>query len=141
MMRSVRALLAATALCGASACAGFPVTPPRLERPAAPAYSLELQAYAAIESYRAALEGATALVSRPETPEPVVRALAAAEALATPAMQLLAASLSEYLRASAALERAPSQSAAAEAALAGAALTAALTRAEAPLAALRAALS
>jgi hypothetical protein len=142
MTRSLRALaLGAALVCIAPAvgCAATQFTP-ALENPAAQARTLDQKALAALESYAAVLEEATALVRDPRTPAAVKKALVATEAAATPGMQTLEIALAAYLRAqtryqaSASADASQVQKAATALAAATTELGVALQRAEAPVA-------
>ncbi|MGE3304302.1 MAG: hypothetical protein AB7M12_14450 [Hyphomonadaceae bacterium] len=84
-MRALKAVALGLALACMPACASL--------RPAAAAFaaaqSLDQQAYALIASYAALLESAAPVMTDPATPAAVKRALAQAEAAATPAVELV----------------------------------------------------
>lgn len=125
-MRFLRTVALAAAFTLVPACAALPIA-----SPVAAAPTPELKAYAALESYRAALEEAADLAARPETPRALITALAVAERTATPAAEALYRALVAHLAAQAALARDPM--AAEAAALAAIRLNGALQAASGPL--------
>jgi len=98
MHRTLRALALGFALACVPACATL--FPAPTERTAA--QTLEQRAYVLLNGYAAVLEEAADLVRDPATPAALVRALAQAEATATPAIDALHQALSAYAAADAA---------------------------------------
>ena len=106
MIRRLRVCALAVALAATPACVSL--TP---LNPFSAARSADQQAYALIGAYAVTLEEATALMKNPATPRGVKTALAAAEARATPAVELVRVAAIAYRQgetetASAALTRA-----------------------------------
>lgn len=99
-MRIFRCTALTLALAILPACSSLPFAQLAKQAPISRVQSLEIQAFALVESYSIALEAAARLVANPQTPQALVNALARAEANATPA----AASL---LRALALFQQAP----------------------------------
>ena len=141
-MRTIlRALALACVLAALPACSSLGV---RTENPFVAAKTIDQEAYALIGTYAATLEEATDIVRDPSTPASVKKALAKAEAVATPLVETVEIATVAYLKAkadTASLTGAPAPTRAA------ATLTAATTRlhdailaAEAPVKALQAAL-
>lgn len=119
MRNPFRTLMLCTALALTPACAS-----PRLEAPIAAAETLDQRAYALLSTYAALLEEAADIAADPATPRGVVRALAQAEAKASPAIEALGEAAAAYVRAG-------------EDAEAQARLARALGEAQAPIAALQ----
>lgn len=115
MIRRVRICALALALAATPACVSL--TP---LNPFAAARSADQQAYVLIGAYALALEEAGTLVRDPATPRAVKSALAAAEARATPAVELVKIAAVAYRRA--------------ETETTGAALARAIAEAQAPIA-------
>lgn len=84
-MRIIRCAALTLALAILPACSSLPYVPFTKQASISRVQSLEIQAYALVETYSIALESAARLVAQPQTPEVLVRALARAEAAATPA--------------------------------------------------------
>lgn len=140
MKNAFRASLAAVLLLVTPACAS--IRAPDIPNPIAVAQTNDQRALAVIETYAALVEEAADVVANPQTPAPVRRALAQAEAAATPAVDILRIAVTGYLRAQADLEamrgkeRTSVERASAALAVAGVRLADALTQARAPMAAL-----
>jgi hypothetical protein len=90
---SLRALALVCALALAPACASLPIA----QAPAA-TQAAEARAYAVLQSYPVLLETAARIVGDPAVPVDVKRALAAAERVATPAVEALAIAFDAYVR-------------------------------------------
>lgn len=84
-MRIIRCAALTLALAILPACSSLPFGSFTKQASISRVQSLEIQAYALVETYSIALESAARLVAQPQTPEVLVRALARAEAAATPA--------------------------------------------------------
>ncbi len=117
MKHALRTLGLAIALAATPACSTL-----RAANPIPAEASLEQNAYALIGAYALTLEQATALVKNPATPRAVKTALAKAEQVATPAVELVKIAAVAHRRA--------------ETAATGAALAHALAQAQSPVLAL-----
>lgn len=94
MIRGLRVAALALALAATPACVALtPLNPFSVTR------SVDQQAYALMGAYALALDEASALVRNPATPRGVKAALAAAEARATPAVELVKVAAVAYRRA------------------------------------------
>ncbi|MBC7770549.1 MAG: hypothetical protein H7124_17345 [Phycisphaerales bacterium] len=122
MHRTLRALALGFALACVPACAS--VFPPVTEQHAS--QTLEQRAYVLLNGYAAVLEEAADLVRDLDTPPAVIRALAQAEAAATPSVEALHQALTAYAAADAATRASRTD-----------ALSQAIEAAEAPVAAMR----
>src|SRR5690606_31349589 len=96
MRHPLRVLALSLALAAAPACAAFDLGASGIENPLAAAQTLDQRAYALLESYAAVLEEAADIVRDPATPDDVRRALARAEAAATPVVEALHAALAAH---------------------------------------------
>lgn len=107
MKHPIRVITIALALAASPACAALaPFTAPVVA-----AQTLDQRAYALLHTYAAVIEEAADVVRDPAAPDAVKRALARAEAAATPAAEVLAATVSAYLRARAEYDAAGTESA------------------------------
>lgn len=111
-MRIIRCAALTLALAILPACSSLPFGPFTKQASISRVQSLEIQAYALVETYSTALDAAARLVAQPSTPAPVITALARAEAVATPAAAALLGALRAYARAGQSPESAPTLSAA-----------------------------
>lgn len=99
-MRILRCGALALAFAVVPACSSLPPAGQASEGIFSKSQSLEIRAYALVETYSAALDAAAILVARPHTPAALVSALARAELAATPAAQSVLAALAVYREAS-----------------------------------------
>ncbi len=98
-MRLIRCAALSFALALLPACSSLPFAPLAKQAPISRVQSLEIQAYALVETYSIALEAAARLVAQPQTPQALVNALARAEAAATPAAANLLRALALFQQA------------------------------------------
>ena len=141
-MRTIlRALALACVLAALPACSSLGV---RTENPFVAAKTIDQEAYALIGTYAATLEEATDIVRDPATPASVKKALAKAEAVATPLVETVEIATIAYLKTkadTASLSGAPAPTRAAATLTAAAThLHDAILAAQAPVKALQAAL-
>lgn len=104
MRHPIRTVVLALALAATPACAMLP--PPGPSNPLAAAQSLDQRAYALLHAYAALIEEATDIVADPAAPIEFKRMLGLAERVATPAVEVLQAAVTAYLRARADFEAA-----------------------------------
>src|SRR5262245_13950766 len=98
MRNFLRALALACVLVVLPACTSLGV---KTESPFVAAKTIDQEAYALIGTYAATLEEATDIVRDPSTPASVKKALAKAEAVATPLVETVEIAIVAYLKAKA----------------------------------------